>query len=132
MDKTFVNRFVINLLIFSAILGAIAFALTFILPENYFSPALPFLFPFFYAITILVFNFLIKSTGKKFNSFVNRFMMATFLKLMIYMAVLVVYVFTHKYDAIPFILSFFILYIAYTAFEVIAMLKYTRTGTNGA
>jgi len=127
VDKTYLNKFIINLLIFSIILGAIAYALTFLLPENYFSPALPFLFPFFFAITILVLNFLIKSTTKKFNSFINRFMMATFLKLMVYMTVLIIYVFTNKPDAIPFILSFFILYVAYTFFEVIAMLKFTKT-----
>jgi hypothetical protein len=129
VDKTFLNKFIVNLLLFSVILGAIAFILTFFLPENYFSPALPFLFPFFFAITILVFGFLIKSAGNKFNRFVNRFMMATFLKLMVYMAVLVVYVLTHKYDAIPFILSFFILYVAYTFFEVIALLRFTRSET---
>jgi hypothetical protein len=129
VDKAFLNKFIVNLLVFSIILGAIAFTLSFFLPENYFSPALPFLFPFFFAVTILVFGFLIKSSAKKFNRFVNRFMMATFLKLMIYMAVLVAYVLTHKYDAIPFILSFFILYIAFTFFEVIALLRFTRSET---
>jgi phosphoglycerol transferase MdoB-like AlkP superfamily enzyme len=129
VDKIFLNKFIVNLLVFSVILGAIAFTLSFFLTENYFSPALPFLFPFFFAVTILVFGFLLKSAATKFNRFVNRFMMATFLKLMVYMAVLVVYVFTHKYDAIPFILSFFILYLAYTFFEVIALLKFTRTET---
>lgn len=129
MDKAFLNKFIVNLLVFSVMLGAITYALSFFLPENYFSPVLPFLFPFFFAVTIIVFGFLIKSAGNKFNRFVNRFMMATFLKLMIYMAVLVAYVFTHKYDAIPFILSFFILYVAYTFFEVIALLRFTRTET---
>ena len=127
MEKNLVTKFAVNLLLFSLSLGAIAYCLTFTLPTNYFSPALPYLFPFFFAFTILMFNFLIKSNNKKFNSFVNRFMIVTLLKLMIYMAVLVIYVFSNKPDAVPFILSFFLLYLAYTAFEVVALLKFSKT-----
>jgi hypothetical protein len=122
----YVSRFIINLAIFSLILGAIAYVMTYFLPAAYFSPVLPFLFPFFYSATVVVYYFLIKSTEKKFSSFINRFMLATFLKLMTYMAVLLIYVFAHKEDAVCFILAFFILYIAYTVFEVVAMLKYSR------
>jgi hypothetical protein len=42
------------------------------------------------------------------------------------MTVLLLYVFIHKEDAVPFILAFFILYMLYTVFEVIAMLKFTK------
>jgi hypothetical protein len=121
-----INKFIIQLFIFSSVLGIIAYGLTFVLPENYFSPVLPLLFPFFFSITVIVFYYLIKSKGKKFNRFVNRFMMITFIKLFVYMAVLLAYVFTHKEDAVSFILAFFILYVAYTVFEVIIMLKHTQ------
>ncbi len=119
-----VRRFIVNLTIFSLILGVLAYSLTYFLPVEYFSPALPFLFPFFFSASIIVFYFLVKSTEKKFGSFINRFMLTTFLKLMIYMTVLLLYIFTHKEDAVPFIIAFFILYLSYTVFEVIAMLKY--------
>jgi hypothetical protein len=126
------NKFVIQLLVFSGILGILAYGLTFVLPGNYFSPALPFLFPFFFSMTAIVFNYLVKSTEKKFNRFANRFMLTTFIKLFVYMAVLLVYVFTHKEDAVPFILAFFILYVAYTVFDVVILLKYTRPENNGS
>jgi len=125
------NKFIIQLLLFSGILGVIAYGLTFVLPGNYFSPVLPFLFPFFFSMTAIVFNYLMKSTEKKFNRFANRFMLTTFLKLFVYLTVLLIYVFTHKEDAIPFIFSFFILYAAYTVFDVIFLLKYTRQENNG-
>ena len=88
---------------------------------------LPLLFLFFLAATAIVFFYLTKSSEKKFSSFINRFMLTTFLKLMVYMAVLLAYVFTHKEDAVPFIISFFILYAAFTAFEVVVMLKFSKT-----
>jgi hypothetical protein len=122
------NKFIVHLFVFSALLGFIAFGLSYILPANYFSPVLPLLFPFFFSMTIIVFNYLLKSREKKFSQFVNRFMLTTFIKLMAYLAVLLAYVFTHKSDAVPFILSFFILYVAYTVFEVVKMLKLSNRG----
>ena len=120
------GKFTISLLVFSVILGVFAYGLTFCLPSVDFSPGLPLLFPFFFAVSALIFFFLTKSTKTKFSSFINRFMIATFLKLMIYFIVLLGYVFTHRGDAVRFIFAFFILYVAYTAFEVVAMLKFTK------
>ena len=124
------NKFIIQLFVFSGILGLLAYGLTFVLPANYFSPVIPFLFPFFISITVIIFNFLVKSSEKKFNSFVNRFMMTTFIKLFVYLIVLIAYVFTHKQDAVPFIFAFFILYIAYTVFDVVILLKFTNGEKN--
>jgi hypothetical protein len=124
--KTSTNKFTIHLFVYTAIIGAIAYGLTFIMPANYFSPLLPMLFPFFLAATAIVFFYLAKSSERKINSYINRFMLVTFLKLMIYMAVLLTYVFTHKEDAVNFIISFFILYVAYTAFEVLEMLRFSK------
>ena len=117
----------IRLLVFTFVLACIAFALAYFLPAKNITPVLFFLFPFFFSSSALVFNFLVKSTQQKFNRFVNRFMMATFVKLMAYLAILVTYVFTYKSDAVPFIFAFFILYLTYTVFEVVEMLKYNKT-----
>jgi hypothetical protein len=121
------NRFTIQLLLFTVLLGVVYLGLKHLLPENYFSPVLPFLFPFFFSATAIFYSYLVKSSEKKFIRFVNRFMLTTFVKLMLFMAVLLCYVFTHKDDAVPFILSFFILYVAYTVFEVVALLKFSKT-----
>jgi len=123
--KSKLNNFILNLSVFSVILGLITYVLTFLLPSKYFSPALPFLFPFFFSTTLIIYFFLAKS-GAKSNSFINRFMLATFFKLMVYMSVLIIYVLMYKEDAIPFIISFFILYLGYTIFEVISILKYQK------
>ncbi len=124
--KTLSGKFTISLLVFSVILAAIAYSLTFFMPASNFSPLLPWLFPFFFGVTAGIYFFLASSAKTKFSSFINRFMIATFLKLMIYFMVLLTYIFTHKEDAVRFILAFFILYVAYTVFEVVAMLKFTK------
>lgn len=116
-------KFTLGLFIFSIVLGAITFGLTFVLPTSYFSPAIPFLFPFFFASTYLLFSILNKADNLSFSKFANRFMLATFTKLMLFVIVMLTYVFTNRPDAVPFIIAFFILYIAYTAFELIYFLK---------
>jgi len=120
------NKYTISLFVFSAILGAVSYGLTFILPASYFSPVLPLLFVFFLSSTAIVLFYLSKSNGTKYSSFINRFMISTLLKLIVYLGVLLAYVFTHKADSVPFIISFFILYVAYTAFEVLVLLKQSK------
>jgi predicted PurR-regulated permease PerM len=56
-------------------------------------------------------------------------MLATFVKLLIYLVAVLAYVFTNKEKLLPFILAFFLLYIFYTVFEVINILSQTKDAT---
>ena len=124
--KTNINKFILYLFVFSVFVGLIAYGLTFLLPADYFSPALPYLFPFFFSTSIIIYYFLAKSKEGKSNSFINRFMLTTFFKLIIYLSALNIYIFTFKEDAFQFIISFFILYLAFTIFEVISIIKFQK------
>lgn len=124
--KTQKNNFTTRLLVFTLVLAMMAYGLGYILPQNYLSPVLFLLFPFFFSATAIMFLMLAKTIEKKPNSFINLFMIATFLKLMVYMAVLLAYTFTHKEDAVPFIMSFFILYVMFTVFEVMELLRINK------
>ena len=119
-------KFLKNILIFSAILGIFAVILFFVLPRHYFSPSLPFLFTFFIAVTLVSYYFLLRTVHIKFIRFVNYFMLSTVIKLILYIAILFIYIFLNKKDAVAFALSFFILYLFYTFFEVTAILSYSR------
>lgn len=119
-------QFIIRLTILSLILGLLAFILSRFLPDGMISPALPYLFILFYVITALVHYILLRITALNPGKFVSYFMLATFLKLMNYLIVVVVYVFYVKEGILPFILSFFILYIFYTVFEVFTILAQTK------
>ncbi|MCK9400393.1 MAG: hypothetical protein M0Q51_10440 [Bacteroidales bacterium] len=119
-------QFVIRLTILSLILGLLAFILSRFLPGGMISPALPYLFILFYVITALVHYILLRISALNPRKFVSYFMLATFLKLMNYLIVVVVYAFYVKEGILPFILSFFILYIFYTVFEVVTILAQTK------
>lgn len=119
-------KYLRQLLIFSVILGSIALVFSFILPKTYFSPALPFLFVFFIAASLLSFYYLLQSTSKRFIKFVNTFLLTMIVKLFIYGAVMIAYAFANRGDAVPFMLGFFILYLFYTIFEAVSIIKHTQ------
>ena len=119
-------KYLRSLLIFSVILGAIALCLAFILPKTYLSPALPFLFFFFIATSLISFYFLQQSFGQRFIRFVNTFLLTILAKLLLYIGVMIIYVFINRKDAVPFMLGFFILYLCYTIFEAASIIKYTQ------
>ena len=100
--KTPYIAFLKNLLIFSLIIVVIYIGLSFLLPASYFSPALPFLFPFFIVTTLISYHFMLKSLHRRFSKFVNRFMGGMAIKLLWYFSVLIIYILFIKYDAVPF------------------------------
>ena len=117
-----------RLLIFSLILGSIAALLFFLLPEKYISPTLPFLFIFFIAVTLVSSYILIRSSQKKFIRYLNVYLLTTVIKLFLYIAVMITYILLNKADILPFSISFFILYLCYTIFEVIWLVSFSKTG----
>jgi len=111
--------FLRRLLVFSAILGIVATGLYFLLPLKYISPALPFLFIFFIAVTLAGYYFLLRSTGKAFITFVNYYLVITVIKLFLFIGVIFLYLILNRADAVSFAISFLILYLFYLVFEVV-------------
>ena len=125
MKYQYVN-FLKNLLIYTLFLGFAGFLFINYTPKEYVSPALPYLFFFFFSITLIVHLILLRVSEKKSASFINFFMLLTFGKLLFFLTIILVYALLNRTDAVPFIISFFILYVFYTAFEVTLSLRHTR------
>ena len=119
--------FLKNLLIFTGVLSAIVFAICFfLLPENFITPALPYLIIFFFLVTLAIHYTLLLASEKRTSKFVNYFMLTTFLKLVFYIIIMIVYALLNKSDAIHFIITYFILYVVFTAFELISFFNLTK------
>jgi hypothetical protein len=125
MKSAYIN-YLRRLLIFSAMVGSVTLLCSFLLPNTYISPALPFLIVFFIATSLLSFYYLLQSTEKRFIKFVNTFLLTILIKLFGYAGVMIAYVFMNRRDAIPFMLGFFILYLCYTIFESTSIITYTQ------
>jgi len=116
-------QFLKKLLIFSLITGFSSGMAAIFLPKSYITPVLPFLFFFFIAVTLLSYHVLLHSMGKKYLKFTNTYLLTTFIKLLLYIVVMIGYVFINRSDAIPFMLWFFVLYLCYTLFEVVELVR---------
>ena len=92
-----------------------------IFPSLHVTPAFPYILIFYYVVTLLIILILGKSMQKQIRYFVNSYMITTFIKLILFSLVVVVYLLLNKKDAIPFVVTFFIYYLFYTIFEVVAL-----------
>jgi len=120
MHETFISYFK-KLLIFTLILGIPGYISYFFLPEEVHTPMFPYIYGFFFVTTLCVHFFLMKFAGGSPAMFAKWFMLASFLKLFLYVAVMFLYALSFKNDAKSFIIPYFILYVFYTSFEVITM-----------
>lgn len=126
MKSVYLN-FLSRLFAFSLIFGIIALSISYFLPKNVLTPTLPYLFPFFFAVTLVIHYLLLKAYERKHSRFITSFMLVIFLKLFFYLSIMVVYVLINKTDAMRFIITYFIFYVFYTTFEVVSILSYSRT-----
>jgi len=125
--KSRFNRFLKSLVIFTGVLSSFIFAVCFfLLPQSYITPALPYLIVFFFLVTLVIHYILLVASEKRTSKFVNYFMLTTFLKLVFYIIIMVVYGLLNKSDAIPFFITYFILYVAFTTFELISFFNLTK------
>jgi len=80
------------------------------------------------AILTALFHYsVIQVKEKGATKFSTRFMMISGIKMIIYLVLIVSYVFSNPLKATPFLISFFILYLIYTAFEVILIIRYLKS-----
>jgi len=122
-----IGDFLQKLVIYSVILSFITIGISFLVPKTFISPVLPWLFIFFLVITMISYFILIKAAAKKFIRFLNYYLLITTVKLLLFIAVLMIYIMLNRKDAVPFALSFFLLYLCYTIFEVVMLVGYSKT-----
>jgi hypothetical protein len=120
---TFVKR----LSVYSVIILLASYAALYFIPKVNISSSLPWLIIFFFSVTVSVFYFILRASEQRFAKFVTTFMLTTFLKLMLYLAVLLIYIFLiRRNNAVPFIGAFFIYYLLFTVFETVYMVIVTK------
>lgn len=120
---TFLRR----ILVFSIVLSVIATLAWILAPARFITPVLPFMFVFFIAVTLTGYNFIIRSAKEKFIRFINSYLLVTVVKLFLFIGIIFLYLINNKQDAAPFAISFFLLYLCYTIFEVVNLISYFKS-----
>jgi len=117
------QKFIKNLVLFTLIIAAFQFLASIKLDPKWISSSWPFVILFFLSFTILMHRYLLKSTEGNPKKFVFAFLMITTVKILLYLAVILVYTILNRADAIAFIIVFFVNYFLFTAFELTVIMK---------
>ncbi|MCF8228045.1 MAG: hypothetical protein K9G58_08375 [Bacteroidales bacterium] len=117
------KNFLLKLLYLTLGMGVIGLLYAYYVPGIYYTKALPFLYPFFYVITALIYYIVHRVSRGPFPRFINYYMILTVLKLLLLILVIVIYALLNREKAIPFFITFFVFYLVYTVFEVVYFLK---------
>jgi len=94
--------------------------------SEYYLPVYLLVLLFFVVITGGMHFILLSASNKNPSKFNNYFLIATTVKLIIYMIFIMVYLYLNRKNAIPFLLVFFITYLLYTTFESISITRQIR------
>jgi L-asparagine transporter-like permease len=118
-----VRKFLFRLFMLGLILTCLGYGFfNFVLPESYFSffPALP---VFLFIVTGVAHLYLVRASKGDNQKFVTKYLGAMGLKIFLYLVFILVFLAMDTSDPIPFIVSFLIMYVAFTVFEVISILN---------
>lgn len=117
------KSFLIKLTILTVITEAAALLWYYLAAVKYVSPTMPVLPLFFFALTYIFHRFVSAAANdENVNKFQRRFLVATTIKLILMLIIIVAYALYNPEDSIVFIVFFFILYLIYTAFEARSLL----------
>lgn len=126
------HKFSKKLIILSLVIVVLTVGLSYVIPTNLISYSWPFILVFFLAVSILVYRYLIKKAKESHAKFINAFLLTTTVKLLLYLAIILIYSLLNRNDAIGFIMTFFTYYLFFTIFEIASIVKYLKKTENPA
>ena len=121
-----IKLFILRIIMFTIILISISVILYMTLLKNFYVRLFPAQLLLIGLLTAYSHVRLMKVSEQNIRRFTSAFMLSVTLKLMIYLSFLLICLLIDPSDALPFVLTFFILYLCYTVFEVVQILKYFK------
>lgn len=123
----FKSNFFIKLMAVTVSLMAVGLLLFNTCLEKYYFPAFPFIVLYFFALTFITHNILVKISNVRFARFSSVYMLITGIKMFVNIGFLVIFIWQHPKTAFPFLISFLVVYFSYTIFEVVALLSHFKS-----
>jgi hypothetical protein len=120
------KKFILREFIFAVILGLIAYVLFQNVLKEYYLPVFWLLFGLIFLFTAFFHFSVLQVSNKDTSKFSAKFMMVAGIKMIIYLALIVFYAFSYPEKAKIFLISFFILYLLFTVFEVVLIVGYLK------
>ena len=123
---TEMKHFVRKFMIFSLILIVIAVILYISALKTFYVKSFPLQIFMIGSLTLYSQLRLIKACEQNIRKFTTVFMLSVTLKLMVYLSFLLICLLIDHSNALSFVLTFFVLYVCYTVFEVIQVLNFLK------
>jgi len=123
--QTFI-RFLFKLFILVVVIGLTAIMVLKTSYSQFIIPVFWYMLGGIACLTAFMHFSLLQISEKSAQKFSSRFMMVSGIKMIIYLIFITIYVFTFTDQAKVFLISFFILYITFTAFEVVQIMLYLK------
>lgn len=101
------------------------FAFKYMFPEHYDSFFI-FLPVIFYFVMAVFHGTLITATRLPVKKFSSRFLVVLGAKIFLFLIFIITFSYFNPQIAVPFLISFFILYIIYTVFEIVTLFSHVR------
>ena len=117
------KKFVITIFLITFGLIGVGYIAFFKFKPELFHPVMPYMLMYVLAVTLLSHRSMLKSLTKRPAIFVNTFMMFMGIKLLSYLAFIAIVAFIDTTNVISFTLSFFGVYLVYTVYETVSILK---------
>ena len=118
-----VRKFVFRLLMLALVLTCLGYGIfNFVIPEFYF-PLFPILPVFLFTVTLVVHLYLVKISEGDSRKFISKYLGAMGLKIFIYLCFIIIFLIFDNSSVIPFLLSFLVMYLVFTLFEVISIIN---------
>lgn len=126
MQKNLV-AFIFKLSVYTLIICLIYFFIKSLIPQKFYFEKAPYIIVFFYVVTLVFHAGLLNRERKSNRSLITYYMMATALKLFLYLGIIIGYGLLKTGKSIAFISNFFMLYVLFTVFEVMVVYFHFRT-----
>ena len=120
------KRFLINIAGISVVLAVTGWLIFSQFIPQYYLPVFPFLVLFFVATSVSIHAYQLKLAKGEFAKFTRSNMLITFLRLVLYSVVVVVYIAVDTENAKVFVVCFMVLYLVFTIFEVFSLVRITN------
>jgi len=120
------RKFLIRELIFALIIVIISYVLFQTVLKEYYLPVFWLLFGIITIFTAVFHLSVLQVSDKSSAKFSSKFMMVSGIKMIVYLMLIVYYAFSFPEKAKTFLISFFILYLLYTVFEVFLIVRYLK------
>jgi hypothetical protein len=119
-------KFVFRLAGFSILLLAVHTVSQKIFPSAFHYEHTYALIAWYFLLTTTVHLLLMRTGGSNEKSFIRAFMTTVSVRFMLHMVIIFIWAFTHRETAVAFIISYFVLYLCFTLFEILMLMKSIR------